>query len=425
MSQQPKKAGYKQTEVGLIPEDWDVIELQQIVVTDGLVRGPFGGALKKEFFVKDGYKVYEQRNAIYETIEKGNYFIDDKKYSELSRFRIEAGNLIVSCSGTIGRIFEIPKNPPAGVINQALLNIKLDKNLVNSKFFVNIFKSTDFQERIIDNTHGGAMQNLVGMDVFRKTLIPLPPTKAEQEAIATALSDADALIESLEQLIAKKRDIKHGAMQELLIGARRLPGFSGEWETKRLGDVATLKSGYAFKSEAYSVLGNFKIVTISNVQDGYMDLTEYNTITELPSDIQNHQILKRDDLLISMTGNVGRVCKVNSDDCLLNQRVGKIETHNKKEFLYQFLRQELFMSAMISKAKGGAQGNLSVSDITEYEVMLPPLEEQTAIAQVLSEMDTELSALEAQLNKARQLKQGMMQVLLTGAVRLVPTPKFA
>ena len=113
--------GYKQTEVGVIPEDWRTVTLEDAATSGGLVRGPFGGALKKEFFVERGYKVYEQKNAIYETVETGEYFIDSRKYRELDRFHVYPGDFIVSCSGTIGCIYQIPKGAPQGVINQALL----------------------------------------------------------------------------------------------------------------------------------------------------------------------------------------------------------------------------------------------------------------------------------------------------------------
>jgi len=113
-----QKPGYKQTEVGVIPEDWNTEILEGVCVPGGLVRGPFGGALKKEFFVKDGFKVYEQRNAIYRDADLGFYFIGENKYKELKRFEVKEGDFIISCSGTIGKIFQVPKNAKAGVINQ-------------------------------------------------------------------------------------------------------------------------------------------------------------------------------------------------------------------------------------------------------------------------------------------------------------------
>ena len=213
--------GYKNTEVGVIPEDWDVASLVDVSINGGLVRGPFGGALKKEFFVKSGYKVYEQRNAIYRSIEIGNYFIDSKKFNDLRRFEISEGDLIVSCSGTIGCIYKIPEGAPQGVINQALLKITLNNNLIDSNLFLAVFCCDKFQEKITENSHGGAMQNLVVMDTFKNTLLQLP-SFLEQKAIATILSDMDAEIAALEKRRAKTQAMKQGMMQELLTGKTRL-----------------------------------------------------------------------------------------------------------------------------------------------------------------------------------------------------------
>jgi type I restriction enzyme S subunit len=152
-----------------------------------------------------------------------------------------------------------------------------------------------------------------------------------------------------------------------------------------------------------------------------VDITECNKIASIPQDIQPHHKLQWNDILISMTGNVGRVCRVTDDDCLLNQRVGKlIPSGVDDSFLFLLLSQRQFLVSMTGKAKGGAQGNLSVSDITEYGFPIPcSLTEQTAIATVLSDMDAEIAALEARRDKTRALKQGMMQELLTGRIRLV------
>lgn len=213
--------GTKPSELGEIPEDWELQSLQEMATANGLVRGPFGGAIKKEHFTKTGYKVYEQRNAIYATIDIGNYFIDQKKFDELKRFSVSSGDFIVSCSGTIGRIYQIPEKNPEGVINQALLKITLNDN-INSKYFHHYFKWDEFQERIIDGTQGGAMKNLVGMAEFKQSLMPVPSLKEEQTAIATILSDMDAEIQALEQRLGKTRQIKQGMMQELLTGKTRL-----------------------------------------------------------------------------------------------------------------------------------------------------------------------------------------------------------
>lgn len=193
-----------------------------------------------------------------------------------------------------------------------------------------------------------------------------------------------------------------------------------EWEVKSLGQIAQLKNGYAFKSETYDSLGDFKVVTIANVQDGFMDTAECSRIFSTPSDLQAHQRLSIGDILISMTGNVGRVCRVTEPSCLLNQRVGKLTpTDFDADLLFLLLSQRRFITSMATKAKGGAQGNLSITDITEFPFAIPPNDaEQSAIAEALSDVDGLLGGLDRLIAKKRDLKQAAMQQLLTGQTRL-------
>ncbi|MYI94687.1 hypothetical protein F4083_10270, partial [Candidatus Poribacteria bacterium] len=217
--------------------EWKTKQLSDICIPRGIVRGPFGGTLKKDIFVPSGFKVYQQQNAIYKNPEIGSYFIDQSKYAEMHRFSVSPGDFIVSCSGTIGRIFQISPDAPQGVINQALLKITTNDEFVYDQYFYILFEWDEFQNKIIDSTQGGAIKNLVGMNIFRTIPVTLPPLE-EQRAIAEVLSDVDGLINALDALIAKKRAIKQATMQQLLTGKTRLPGFSGEWETKRLGEIA-------------------------------------------------------------------------------------------------------------------------------------------------------------------------------------------
>ena len=193
-----------------------------------------------------------------------------------------------------------------------------------------------------------------------------------------------------------------------------------DWTVRSLGSCAQLKNGYAFKSSTYTPLGDYRVVTIANVQDGYMEVSESNRIADLPSDVQSHHSLEIGDVLISMTGNVGRVCRVDTPRCVLNQRVGKlVPTGVDSTFLFHLLRQQRFRTAMTVKAKGGAQGNLSVRDIIDFPFPIPPIaDEQEAVAGALSDADALIESLVELIAKKRQIKQGTMQELLTGKTRL-------
>ncbi|QKX04103.1 hypothetical protein HN014_03990 [Aquimarina sp. TRL1] len=216
-----KTEKWKKTSLGRIPDDWHLVKLKDLTVEKGIVRGPFGGALKKEVFVEKGYKVYEQKNAIYQTVELGKYFIDDKKFDELKRFSVKGKDLIISCSGTIGRIYEIPKDSPEGVINQALLKLTLDNEVVLNDFFVEQFKWDRIQSSVIDSTQGGAMKNLVSISEFKNTNFIIPPIE-EQRNIVSVFNSSKKEIENLKLKLVELKKQKLGLMQQLLTGEKRV-----------------------------------------------------------------------------------------------------------------------------------------------------------------------------------------------------------
>lgn len=200
-----------------------------------------------------------------------------------------------------------------------------------------------------------------------------------------------------------------------LVPKLRFPEFreTEQWKTTTLGAVAKLRNGYAFKSADYVDEGFYQIITIANVQQGYLTIESTKRLAFLPSDIQPHQVLCYRDVLISMTGNVGRVCRVTAEGLLLNQRVGKLVPEKIDDtFFYQLLQREDFRNSMQLKAAGGAQGNLSAGDITEYALSKPtePTEQQK-IADCLSSLDDLIAAQGRKVEALKTHKKGLMQQL--------------
>lgn len=422
---------YKESEIGVIPIDWEVKPLEELCRKKGLVRGPFGGALKKEFFVRDGIKVYEQQNAIYRDFSLGDYFIDLKKFEELSRFEVKPNDFIVSCSGTIGRIFMIPINAPKGIINQALLKITIDESIVKKQFFLHYFEWDEFQLKIIDSTQGGAMKNLVGMAIFRDTKFAVP-SKSEQTAIATALSDTDALIENLEKLIAKKRNIKQGVMQELLTGRKRLAGFSTEWRYSTLSKFVADKKfaivdgpfGSQMKVQDFVEQG-IPIVEMEHLKNKFLEpdkLDRYITHKKFEELIRSSVF--PDDIIISKTGSLGYISIVPSsiEKALITSRLAKITLDKKKaniSFVFQCLTRLREIEYWQRTAQGGTMLILSIANISHAPIPDISIYEQKEIADILDTMDNDIERLEQILYKYNMIKHGMMQALLTGKIRLI------
>ena len=393
--------GYKQTDLGVIPGHWHIRQLADICMPQGIVRGPFGGTLKKDTFVTSGFKVYEQQNAIYKSSGIGSYFVDRSKYAEMHRFSVSPGDFIISCSGTIGRIFQIPPDAPQGVINQALLKLTTDDEVVYDRYFYILFEWDKFQIRIIDSTQGGAMKNLVGMDVFRTITVVLPPL-SEQRAIAEALSDVDGLLNALNALIAKKRAIKQATMQQLLTGKTRLPGFSGAWEKTKISDLLVYRrpDPYIVQSAEYTEHGDVPVLTANKAFIlGYTD--------EVSGICHNFPVIVFDDFTTDSKYATFPFKVKSSAIKLLYPK------HERVSLKYAFERMQLIDFPL------GNHKRYYISEYQNLELYAPDYDEQHAIASVLSDMDTEIASLEQRRDKTRAIKQGMMQQLLTGRVRLV------
>ena len=290
----------------------------------------------------------------------------------------------------------------------------------SARFLFYQFQSS-LQKRQIDEVMGATINQITNRDMASFKVI-WPPTNAEQEAIAEALSDADALIESLEHLLTKKRHLKQAAMQELLTGKKRLPGFSGEWEVKRLGEVlARLANGALYQPSNSSGLPVTRIETIA---DGTIDMSRVGYGAQTP-ELEEYR-MQADDILfshINSIDHIGKVAMYNGELPLyhgMNLLLLRAGRSLDSRFLFNWLGSHAGRSKAVTLARQAvSQASINTSDLRQVEIPFPLLSEQTAIATVLSDMDAELADLEGQLAKIRALKQGMMQKLLTGEIRLI------
>ncbi|HWQ96429.1 MAG TPA: restriction endonuclease subunit S [Candidatus Methylomirabilis sp.] len=223
-------AGFQKTDVGIIPSDWGVFDITQLIdKANGIKIGPFGSQLKKELLTNSGFKVYGQENVYEKDLEIGKRYISKDHFKKLSSCELLDGDFIISMMGTIGKCMIVPKSKELGIMDSHLIRLRLDKNKIDAELLLHFFSSEILTNQVKKLSVGGIMDGL-SSKIIKSIVVPLPPTKTEQTAIATALNDADALISRLEKLIAKKRNIKQGAMQELL---KPKEG----WEVKNLEDV--------------------------------------------------------------------------------------------------------------------------------------------------------------------------------------------
>ena len=408
---------YTQTEVGVIPEDWKQTTIGAVAEKVGSGMTPRGGSSKyKEY----GRPFVRSQNIGWGRLLLGDIaYIDDETHSTFSATELKENDVLLNITGaSIGRSALASQQLVGGNVNQHVCIIRSNPNGANPGF-INYLLLSSLGQRQIDSFQAGGNREGLNFGQIRSIKLPLPPTKAEQEAIAEALSDADALIESLEQLIAKKRHLKQGAMQELLTGKKRLPGFSGEWEVKRLGDVIEKIVGGGTPSRSNPQYWGNEIPWVTVKDFATFDpRSAQEAITKTGLQHSASHLIPKDTLITSTRMALGKAV-IYEVDVAINQDLKALFPKSvlATQFLYfwfQYHGQSIDELGSGSTVKG-----ISLPDLKKIEFPLPLIPEQTAIATVLSDMDADLTAMEQQRDKTRALKQGMMQELLTGRIRLV------
>lgn len=407
------KLGYKQTEAGVIPKDWSEKPIHQFAA---IKTGPFGTLLKaSEYSEGDGVpliSVSEIREGFLR-VNDGTPRVSETVTRRLPQYLLRSGDIVFGRKGAVERSALIRREEDGWFLGSDGISIRPVQDC-HDEYLAFQFQSARVRGWLIQNAIGTTMPSL-NQEVLRNVVIPFPPTKAEQEAIAEALSDADALIESLEQLLAKKRQLKQGAMQELLTGKKRLPGFSGEWEVKAFGDIAQPRREQIDPQR--TGLRGF-CIELEHIEQGTGCLAGY-TATSAGSSLKS--VFQKDDVLFGKLLAYLRKYWLPNREGVCSTEIWVLTAKRDlliPEFLFQLVKVDRFIEAA-SSAYGTHMPRSDWNVVKNYEVRLPKVPEQTAIAAILSDMDAEIAALEAKLAKARQLKQGMMQELLTGRIRLV------
>jgi type I restriction enzyme S subunit len=401
------KPGYKLTEVGVIPDEWEVTSFGKLLAfTNGVNAGKTAYGKGVRFINVLEPITYSH---IYGPEIPGRVEIPA---SIASAYLVRQGDVVFNRTSETDTELGLAAaylGVEHVVFGGFVIRGRPIDDTLDPTFSGYALRGPMIRSQIIPMGQGAIRAN-IGQQNLRQVLVAVPP-KSEQRAIAEALSDVDALLGGLDHLIAKKRDLKQAAMQQLLTRQTRLPGFHGEWEVKRLGESAEIVMGQSPSSSNYNSKGD----GLPLIQ-GNADIANRRTIRR----IFTTQVTKRGqagDILMSVRAPVGEVSRATFDVCL-GRGVCAIRFPN--DFLYHCL---IFLESNWAKhSKGSTFDSVNSADVSAVEISLPSdFTEQTAIAAVLSDMDTELSALEARRDKTRALKQAMMQELLTGRTRLVST----
>lgn len=392
--------------------EWKKYELEELMEKSGIVRGPFGGVLKKEIFVDKGYKVYEQKNAINSNYVDGRYYVTKEKYNELSRFKVRKNDFIVSCSGTIGKIYKIPEDAPQGIINQALLKLTINTKILDIDFFEQYFKWESFQDKIMENSQGGAIKNLVRMKTFRKIELLIPSLK-EQKKIAEILSTWDDAINKIELLLVQSKYYFDTLFNNILRKKRAFES-KGRWCKQFLKDLLEERTEKSSYNNQYPIL--------TSSREGIFLQSEYFKKTVASSNNIGYKIIKKGEFTFRTMSDDGtfKFNRLEKYEEGIVSPAYSVFYANKIEprFLYLYLNSHQFTKEIIKESQGGTRLSLNYTKLSRMYINIPPYETQLEIANYFHTLDQNIEKLE-QLKKSYQVqKQGLMQQLLTGKIRV-------
>lgn len=410
------KKGYKQTEIGVIPEDWEcVLLLDKSRLLNGLTYTP-DNVKNNGLLVLRSSNIQNNQLSLEDTLYV-NCIVEDEK-------KIKDGDIMIcvrnGSAALIGKCAQAHRDYDAtfGAFMAVLRGNHND-------YILQILQQGTIQKEIIKNS--GATINQITNGDFKIVKIALPTSNDEEIAIASSLSNVDKLISSLEKLITKKKAIKQGTMQELLTGKRRLPGFSGEWETRTLHEISNEMVdgpfGSNLKTEHYTTERQVRIIQISNIGEAGWNNANVKYTTFIHAAELQRCIVQPGSILIAKMMPAGRaiICPDNEKSYILGSDVVKVVPNSSVDsrYLVYATKSRFYLDQIADDTQGSTRARTSVSKLRKTAILFPEKDEQIAIADILSEMDMEIAALEGKVAKYRQIKQGMMQQLLTGKIRLV------
>jgi type I restriction enzyme, S subunit len=393
------KSGYKQTDIGLLPQDWDVDFIENVAS------------------ITTGSKNTQDR------IEDGEYpfFVRSQTVEHIDSYSFDGEAILTAGDGVgTGKVFHYINGKFD--VHQRVYRISDFRERLNGYFFY-LYFSRNFYSRIMQMTAKSSVDS-VRRDMIARMPVPIPRMVEEQDAIAKAVRDVDALLEGLDRLIAKKRDLKQAAMQQLLTGETRLSGYKGKWEEMRLGDIGVfLKGSGVRKDEAQS--GDLPCIRYGEIYTHHNDCVRFYNSWISQTVAATAVRLRKGDLLFAGSGEtkeeIGKcVAFIDDREAYAGGDIAILRPHEADPiFMGYYCNTASIRRQKVSKGQGDAVVHISASALASVEVKLPTLPEQHAIATVLSDMDGEIDALEQRRAKTADLKQAVMQELLTGRTRLV------
>ncbi|KAJ9965307.1 restriction endonuclease subunit S [Campylobacter jejuni] len=397
-----------------LPQGWKMETLGEILSSDkySIKRGPFGSALKKSFFVEKGIRIFEQYNPINNDPHWKRYFISHEKFQELEAFKATEGDLLISCSGTLGKIVELPKDTEMGIINQALLKIRLNNIKILNSYFIYYFNSPIMQEKILESTLGSTIKNIASVKILKQIEIPLPPLKKQERVVGIldeSFAKIDESIKILEQNLLNLDELMQSALQKafnpLKDNAKENYKLPQSWEWKSLEEISENISAGGDKpkncTESKTAKNQIPVYANGVNNNGLVGYTDKATIIK-PS------------LTISARGTIGFVCIRKEPYFPIVRLISLIPCENILCLHYLYFCLNFF----IAKGEGSSIPQLTIPKFKSLQIPLPPLKEQEQIAKHLDFVFEKTKALKElytkELKDYEELKQSLLNKAFKG-----------
>ena len=411
-----------------------MIEYQNVILADllqdnGYIRGPFGSALKRPEMQTEGIPVYEQQHAIYNSREF-RFFISEEKFEELKRFQVEANDLVISCSGTVGRVTIIKEEDPKGIISQALLILRVDSQQVLPQYLKYFFTSKEGYNAIVSRSSGSVQVNISKRNVIEQIPLRLPSTNI-QKKIVGVLSSIDKKIEKNEQINNNLEEQAMALFKSWFVDFEPFDySMPSDWEITTLDTIADFQNGYAFKSkellnepskDTYQVFKQGHI----NRGGGFLPNGTKSWYQKSSAANLSKFILKKGDILMAMTDMKDNVAILGNtaimpvdDEFIVNQRVGHLRANGYKGITYPYIylltNSKDFLIDLRSRANSGVQVNLSSAEIKSSEIVIATEETNKRFSVIVMPMFEQIIQNQLENQRLSILRDTLLPKLMSG-----------
>jgi len=408
-----KSQKFKRTEIGKIPEDWKETTLGNLLKSKGYIRGPFGSSLRRPELKREGIPVYEQEHAIYDR-RSFRYFIDNEKYQSMKRFTVEENDLIISCSGTFGKVSIIKEKDPKGIISQALLILRPDTNKVNPNYLKYFFTSKRGFGAIASRSLGSVQVNIAKREVIENIPFSLPPLP-EQHSIAKILSSLDEKIELNNKMNKTLEAIGQVLFKKWFIDNPERK----EWETSTIGEeLKTILGGTPSRVKPEYWGGNINWINSGKINE-FRIIEPSEKITEEGLSKSATKLLPKGAIVLAITGaTLGQVSRLEIDSCANQSVIGVLENkYFSSPYIYYWVKNKI--GDIVGHQTGGAQQHINKGNIDNYELLVPNEQTLKKFDNTIKSVFKQISVNCFQNQTLAQIRDTLLPKLMSGEIRVL------